>query len=173
MHVDLIRLPETLMDPGDQPDAVPLIQFRQKLPGFLIPASQCIHDVLPRIVDENLTVLIDPVVFHGQLHPVQKDPVEQLRICGKMVKRLRRKQDLGDPVEGVALCFLPVMKGKCISVPILHVITPHTDAGILPGSRSGAGSAGGSAGSFHPRVFEKTSLSIFAMQYPMQGPCFA
>ena len=82
MHVDLIRLPESLMDPGDQPDAVSLIQFRQKLPGFLIPACQRIHGVLTRIVDENLTVLIDPVVFYGQLHPVKQDPVEQFCICG-------------------------------------------------------------------------------------------
>ena len=63
--------------------------------------------------------------------------------------------------------------GHDSSHTILHVITPHTDAGILPGSRSGTGSAGGSAGSFQPRVFENTSLSILAMQYPMQGPCFA
>ena len=64
MHVDLIGLPESLMDPSDQPDTVPLIQFRQKLPGFLIPACQRIHDVLTRIVNENLSVLIDPAVLH-------------------------------------------------------------------------------------------------------------
>jgi hypothetical protein len=43
---------------------------------------------------------------------------------------------------------------------------------MLPESCAGAGIAGDSAGSFQPRVFENTSRSIFAMQYPMQGPCF-
>ena len=107
--------------------------------------------------------------FNAKLIP----DTEKDRVIGESFEEFFPEKDLGQTVKCIGFRFVPVMKGKCISVPILHVITPHTDAGILPGSRSGAGSAGGSAGSFHPRVFEKTSLSIFAMQYPMQGPCFA
>lgn len=110
MHIDLIRLPQTLMDSGDQTDSIPVIELRQQLPCLLVPAGQRIHNVLTRIVDEDLPVLIDPAVFHGQLHPVQQDPIEQFCICGKMVKRFCRKQDLGNPVEGVAFRLLSVMK---------------------------------------------------------------
>lgn len=83
-------------------------------------------------------------------------------ILTPLVKAIHRKTKIPLAVLAVSLSA---------GLLATHVYVPPTPG--FPGSRSGAGSAGGSAGSFHPRVFEKTSLSIFAMQYPMQGSCFA
>ena len=86
LHIDNVCFSETEPFLLDQPDSFLCIQLRQEFYCGLPAASHHLSGIFDCKSDIHPSLIVEPLVLHGQGHPVQQKTIEDLRFTGELFK---------------------------------------------------------------------------------------
>ena len=113
LDVDFRRPALSLLDALDQRKAtLSAVQFRQQPNGLVVSAHQVCLNFVQRVIDINAPKLVIPAVFGRQAHPVEHQPIKQLRFGGERLEFLAPHQQPRDAEVAELLGFLSVKIGE-------------------------------------------------------------